>query len=138
VSLILDVSVVLAWLLPDERGAAAVDEVLDRVTQEGAVVPGLWRLEVANALVMAERRVRLTAAQRAAALQVLAALPVAIDGDTAARAWTDTLALADEHRLTLYDAAYLELARRLGLPLATLDRELRAAGTALGIPLLGA
>ena len=136
-ALVLDVSVALAWLLPDEQGGTAVDEVLDRVVREGAVVPGLWRLEVANALVMAGRRARLLPTQRAAALEALAALPIAVDGDMAARAWTDILALADEHRLTLYDAAYLELAQRRGVPLFTRDRQLAGVAPREGVESFG-
>lgn len=135
-SLVIDSSITLAWLFEDERTAAA-DAVLNQVTETGAVAPSLWRLEVANALQVAVRRQRIDAAFRDASLADLSALEVQIDPETDRQAWTATLELAERCRLTLYDAAYLELARRLGFPLATLDQELRAAAGALGVALLG-
>ena len=136
-SLVIDSSITLAWLFEDERSPAA-DSVLRRVTESGAVAPSLWRLEVANALQMAVKRKRITAAFRDASIADLQALEVNIDADTDRHAWTTTLQLAERCRLTLYDAAYLELASRLGLPLATLDEDLRAASAALDVTLLGA
>jgi predicted nucleic acid-binding protein len=136
VSVVIDSSVTLAWLFDDERSAAA-DAVLRQVTESGAVAPSLWRLEVANALQMAVRRKRIDAAFRDASLADLRALVVAIDLETDQHAWASTLHLAERYQLTLYGAAYLELAQRRGLPLATLDLELRAAGRALGVALPG-
>lgn len=136
-SLVLDCSVTLAWLLPDEQSAPA-QAVLDRIVASRAWVPSLWRLEVANSLQMAVRRKRIDFAFRDASLADLALLNVQIDPDTSGFAWTDTLRLADAHGLTLYDAAYLELAQRLSLPLATCDAELRRAAMACQVPLLGA
>lgn len=135
-SVVLDSSIAVAWFFADERNAAA-DAVLTQVTDAGAVVPQLWRLEVANALQMSVRRKRIDAAYRNASLDALQALTIAIDGDTNAQAWSTTLRLADQHQLTLYDAAYLELAQRLDLPLATLDQQLRAAAGADGVTVLG-
>ena len=135
-SLILDTSLTLSWYLEDEVTVAA-DAVLDQVVDSGAVVPALWRIEVLNAFQMAIRRKRIDAAFRDTALARLAAMPITVDPDTDMRAWTTTLQLADRFRLTAYDAVYLELAQRRNLPLATLDQELRTAGTALGVPLLG-
>lgn len=135
-SLVIDSSITLAWLFEDERTAGA-DAVLARVAEAGAVAPPLWRLEVANALQMAVRRQRIDPAFRDASLADLGTLEVKIDSETDRQAWTATLELAERCRLTLYDAAYLELAHRLGFPLATLDRELRAAATMLGVALLG-
>ena len=94
-------------------------------------------MEVAHALQVPVRRNRNTAAFRGASIADLRALVVAIDPETDHQAWAATPHLADRYRLTLYDAAYLELAQRLGLPLATLDRELHAAGSALGVSVLG-
>lgn len=136
-SLVLDSSVTLAWLLDDE-GSPAVDEALSRVTVARAWVPSIWRLEVANSLTMAVRRQRITTRFRERSLADLALLNIATDPDTDGFAWSATVALADSHRLTVYDAAYLELALRLGLPLATLDGELRKAASALSVTLLGA
>ena len=135
-SLVIDSSVALTWCFEDERTPATV-AVLDRVAQAGAVAPTLWPLEVLNALAMAERRKRLTAVQRHHLAGFLRDLPITLDPETAAQAWSATARLAEQHRLTLYDASYLELAQRLGLPLATLDRELRVAADALGVSVLG-
>lgn len=135
-SLVLDSSVTLAWLFPDESTLAA-QQVLDRVAASRAWVPSLWALEVGNSLQMAIRRKRIDAAFRDVSLEDLAMLTIQVDPDTHGFAWTDTLKLADQHQLTLYDAAYLELAQRLSLPLASLDRDLRSAASRLGVPLLG-
>lgn len=134
--LVVDASLTLAWYFEDER-TSAVDDLLDRVVREGAIVPSLWRLEVVNGLQVAIRRGRIDAAYRDRALQQLGLLPITVDAETVTRAWTTTLGLADRFGLTLYDAIYLELAQRRALPLATLDRALRSAGRALGISLLG-
>jgi predicted nucleic acid-binding protein len=107
------------------------------VTNTGAVVPSLWRLETANGLQVAIRRKRIDVAFRDLALTHLAHLPITIDPETDAQAWTTTLQLADRFQLTLYDAAYLELAQRRALPLATLDSALRPAAAALRLTLLG-
>src|SRR5437899_498031 len=107
------------------------------MTERGAWVPALWRLEVANVLQMNVRHGRHDAAFRDAALADLAILPISIDAETERHAWGSTLRLAEQHRLTLYDAAYLELAQRRGMPLATLDQELRDAASAEGVVLLG-
>jgi predicted nucleic acid-binding protein len=135
-ALVLDCSAALSWFMPDEGGPDAA-ELRERVTNEGAVVPVLWPIEVGNVFLFAMRRRRINASQRAAALEALGQLPIEIDPGTLNEIWTATLALADELRLTLYDACYLELARRRALPLATLDKELRNAGRKLGVPLLG-
>jgi predicted nucleic acid-binding protein len=120
-----------------EETTEAISEVLARLTDRGAWVPALWRLEVANVLQMNVRRGRHDAAFRDAALTDLAMLPISIDPETDQQAWGSTVRLAARHRLTVYDAAYLELAQRRGLPLATLDKELRDAATAEGVILLG-
>ncbi len=95
---------------------------------------GAGPLEVANALLVGERRSRATEANVTTFLRLLAALPIALDDDTASRAWQQSLHLARSHRLPVYDAAYLELALRQGLPLATLDNRLAAAATLAGVP----
>jgi predicted nucleic acid-binding protein len=94
----------------------------------------LWPLEVANAVLMGERRQRSTEAQAAKWFGYLRSLPIAVDDATNDRAWGEVLSLARTHRLSACDAAYLELALRRGLPLATLDDQLKAAATALGVP----
>jgi predicted nucleic acid-binding protein len=135
-SLVLDPSVVLAWAYTDE-GTPATAHVLDLVAQSGAVVPAIWHLEVANALQQGLRRGRIDKADRDSALFDLIDLDIEIDSETSVHAWTATLNLAETHGLTVYDAAYLELARRRNLRLASLDRELRAAAEAIGVGLLG-
>jgi predicted nucleic acid-binding protein len=134
---VLDSSVALAWVLPGEA-TDAMDAVLEEIAAGGAAVPGLWPLEIANVLLQAEKTRRITPEERRRALTTLAALPIHIDPDTAAQAWSRTLAVAEAQGLTLYDAAYLELAQRLALPLASLDRKLRQAAVASGVELLGA
>ncbi len=124
-----------AWFAPDEHSILS-QALLDRVAENGAVVSDFWRMETGNALLQATRRKRLTIPQCTEALRQLAELAIAIDTETLLHAWDVTLQLADRHRLTLYDACYLELARRRSLPLATFDKDLRAAGRKLGLSLL--
>jgi len=135
-SLVLDSSVTMAWIYIEET-SPEVDRVLQLVSNGGAWVPSLWRLEVANILEIGVRRGRHDAAFRDATLGDLALLPINVDQDTDAHAWGAAMRLAERHRLTLYDAAYLELAKRRGLPLATLDEDLRAAAKGEKVTLLG-
>ena len=135
-SLVLDCSATLAWASDDET-TDPIRAVWERIGDSGAVVPTLWRLEVANSLTVAVRRKRIDAEFRRSVLVDLAVLDIAVDRETDEQAWTNTLVFADNHRLTLYDAAYLELAVRRGLRLATLDRELIAAARSIGVPTLG-
>ncbi len=135
-SLVLDTSATLAWVYLDEA-SLPIREVFDRVNESGAWVPSLWRLEIANVLEMGVRRSRHDAGFRDATLADLALLPIHLDPDTNEHAWGATVRLAVQHRLTVYDAAYLELALRRGLPLATLDQELRAAAESEKVKVLG-
>ena len=135
-SLVLDPSLTLSWYFEDETTPEA-DVILDRVVEHGAVVPSLWRLEVANGFQMAIRRKRIDIAFRDKALLELGAMAVLVDGETDAGAWASTLRLADQFGLTVYDAAYLELALRRTLPLASLDRALVAAARSSGVQTLG-
>jgi predicted nucleic acid-binding protein len=134
--LILDSSATLAWIYGDET-TEAIRRVFEIVAESGALVPALWRLEVANSLTMAVRKRRIDPDFRRAALADLFLLDITTDQQTDSYAWTDTLNLADQLHLTVYDAAYLELARRRALPLATLDQQLRTAATAIGVAVLG-
>lgn len=131
---VLDASMVLAWALEDERQAGAVDTLVRLKTGDEALVPALWWFEVRNALVSNERRGRLGEADTAIMLRELARLPVSIDRSPEE---ASVLALARRHRLTVFDAAYLELAQREGLPLASLDSALQGAAAASGVSLLG-
>ncbi len=136
-SLVLDSSATLAWIYQDEV-SDGTRRIFDQVAASGAWVPSLWRLEIANGLQNGIRRKRIDAGFRAAALANLSELDITVDQETDSFAWTTTLQLADRFGLTLYDAAYLELAQRRHLPLATLDQSLRAAAAATGVALLGA
>jgi predicted nucleic acid-binding protein len=136
VSLVLDSSATLAWIYGDET-TEPIRRLFDLVADDGAVVPALWRLEVANSLTVAMRRGRIDADFRRAALGDLGLLDITTDQHTESHAWSETLNVADRFRLTVYDAAYLELAQRRSLPLATLDEELCTAAAALGLRLLG-
>ena len=135
-SLVLNSSVTLAWVYGDET-TEAISHVFDLLSESGAWVPGLWRLEVANILEMGVRRGRHDADFRDGTLADLALLPIHLDPETDQQAWGATARLAEGRRLTLYDATYLELALRRGLPLATLDQALRDAATAEKAQLLG-
>jgi predicted nucleic acid-binding protein len=135
-SLVLDASATLAWLYPEET-TAAVTFAFDTIADDSAWVPGLWRIEVANSLSVSLRRGRITHLRRDESLVDLKLLPIFCDRETNDHAWSRTLELADLHRLTVYDATYLELALRLSLPLATLDEDLRQATQREGVPLLG-
>lgn len=131
---VLDGSVALSWCFPDEKDRSA-QSLLKELRGVVAAVPGLWLLEVANALVSGERRGRLTQAETSEALRLLSRLPFQVDDRSGLLFTADLLALARQHSLTAYDAAYLELALRLDLPLATLDRRLQAAAKAAGVTL---
>lgn len=132
---VVDASIVMSWYFDDEKSSGS-DGVLEAVGQSGATVPGHWRLEVANSLRTAVNRGRVASAYRNAVLEALSGLPIEIDPETVRHAWGATLALADKHKLTPYDAAYLELAIRRQVSLATLDKVLKSAALAEGIDVL--
>lgn len=132
---VLDCSVALSWCFEDEA-TPETDALLDRVRDEGAVVPSLWHLELANVLLQAERRRRISAEDAATRLGLIAALPILTDQETTIRAWHDILSIARVEGLTTYDAAYLELAIRLGVPLLTKDSDLIAAARRRGVTAL--
>ena len=134
-SFVLDASATLAWAIQDERTARSV-AVLERLARDKAEVPGHWALDVANGLLMAARRKWMSDAARLEALARLAELPIRADEETAARAGHETTAIATRFGLSVYGAAYLELAVRRKLPLATLDDALEAAAQAVGVELL--
>ena len=126
---VLDCSIAMAWLFEDQADAET-DHLLKMLRDNGgdAIVPSLWRLELGNALTQAERHGKTTAAQVATALELVRNLPIITDAETDSRAFSEILSLARATSLTTYDAAYLELAMRRGLPLATRDKALiRAA-----------
>jgi len=136
VSLVLDASMTIAWLFRDER-SDLLQTVLRRVAAEGAAAPSIWRLEVANVLRNSVRRGRCTDEYAARCLQRLERLRITVDSETDRHAWGATRALSREHNLTLYDAAYLELAVRLHRPLASRDVALLGAARAAGLDAIG-
>ena len=129
---VLDASVAVSWFFEDEAREYSAT-VLESLTEWEAVVPSLWPLEVANVLLVAERRRRCSEAEAVRFIELLESLPIATDDDTARRGLHGTYQLAREYALTAYDAVYLELAMRLGAPLATLDRQLAEAAAKAGV-----
>ena len=121
--LVLDASVALSWCFKNEATAAG-DRVLERLADEAASVPAIWHLEIANVLALSERRGRITPANSSEFIALLETLVIVIDEETPSRALGQVLDLARAERLTAYDAAYLELAMRLGIPLASKDADL--------------
>jgi predicted nucleic acid-binding protein len=131
---VLDCSISAAWCLKDESNVEA-DRCLRLLARGEAYVPAVWTVEMVNVLVMAERRRRITGEDATLALELLGSLPILVD-TAAAEAMPGLRVTAVEHRLSAYDASYLEVALRRGLPFASLDRALRSAATASGIRLL--
>lgn len=127
--LVLDASIAADWLLDDELDPRAAD-ALTGLRRDGAIVPPLWHYEIRNALLTAERRGRVSPSQTTERLGYLQALPIRTDDATNLQA---AFTLAREHRLSFYDALYLELAKRLGSGLATLDAALARAALAEGL-----
>ena len=134
--LVLDASMALSWLLPDESRDVSLVVRAELPKAETLWVPGHWHLEISNALCVAERRKRLDAAGVAQAVSLFTQLPVTIDPETSDRASAETLALARQHALSVYDAAYLELSLRRGASLASLDGPLRLVAKQLAVPVL--
>ena len=131
---VFDASIAAAWCFDSEK-TPATEALLDRLGSESAAVPNLFHLEIANVLTQALRQKapRLTPEKRRQFLELLGAAPIHVDDQTARQAWDATLALADRHKLSTYDAAYLELALRLHAELATLDVALRKAAGVDGV-----
>lgn len=137
-SLVLDSSITVAWLYREEATKKSVDEIFENLIEASAWVPALWHLEVANVLQIGMRRQRHAADFRDRVLSDLSEFPIHVDPETHRQAWGTTVRLAERHKLTVYDAAYLELALRRRLPLATLDKDLRSAASTEKVELLGA
>jgi predicted nucleic acid-binding protein len=131
---VLDASMALAWCFEDEA-TSQTDAVLDRLAKDSAIAPSLWELEVINVLLSAERRGRITESQTARFVALFTQLPIHID--SAGADMGTVLAVGRHHGLTAYDAAYLVLAEREGIPLATMDGKLRTAAQAAGVSVLG-
>jgi predicted nucleic acid-binding protein len=131
-SFVIDASVVIAWAFKEQHATA--ERALARIQAEEAIVPALWWYELRNVLVLGERQGRLTERETARFLRDISRLAITID---ALPNEAQVLTLARRHRLTVYDAAYLELAAREALPLATLVEELAAAARAEQVALIG-
>lgn len=129
---VLDCSVAMAWVFPDEATEATA-RLRDSLIDDRAFVPSLWPVEVGSVLLAATKRRRVREDEWPAVCASLEALPIDIDPVSASRVWGPALDLASEHGLSICDAMYLELALRMRLPLATLDRALAAAAQAAGM-----
>jgi predicted nucleic acid-binding protein len=134
-ALVLDASIALSWCFNDEASRATW-ELLEMLQAESAVVPAIWSLEIGNILSNAERNGRLTEAKIFEFLDLLGQLNIEIDLETSTRAFRETLHISRRHLLSTYDAAYLELAMRLGIPLASKDKKLRQVCNKLGVKVL--
>lgn len=133
---VLDASVALAWCFPEE-GTRGTEDILDLLTTGvSAITPSIWPFEVANALLVGERRKRLTVAQVTIVLRRISDLPILLDPARSDYVFDRVLSLARQEQLTEYDASYLELALRERLPLATLDERLHRAAKNTGIAVL--
>jgi predicted nucleic acid-binding protein len=130
-----DCSTTMAWCFPDECTPASL-ELLRRTANEVLCVPALWFIEITNVLALAERKGRISAAKLSEFIALLGRFELDVDNEASSRAFPQLLLLCREHRLTSYDAVYLDLAIRRRLPLATLDADLRKSAKALGIPVL--
>jgi len=139
-SFVLDASVALLWLVPqtDPVGVDYSEATLKSLEESQAVVPSLWALEIANVVAKVESKGIVSEADSRRFIELLGRLNVETGQTTSAHALSDTLNLARRYKLSAYDAAYLELALRMGLPLATLDADLARAATAAGVAILGA
>ena len=132
---IADCSMTMSWCFLDEQ-TANTRHLLDRLKTEDVMVPRLWTVEVANVLFVAERRKRLTQAQTTRMITLLRSLPIVVDDHPESLDFDKVLPLARSHNISSYDAVYLGLALRTGLPLATLDEGLAEAAKAVGVETL--
>ncbi|HEY8692195.1 MAG TPA: type II toxin-antitoxin system VapC family toxin [Chloroflexota bacterium] len=133
--LVIDASVTLAWCFPDET-TPHTDALRGRVTRTGAIVPPHWRIEIENTVRVAERRRRITAAQVADFVRFIRAQLIEVDDRPLVTTFGNLMPLASQYSLSVYDAAYVEIANRRGLPLATLDANMRRAAQQMGIDVL--
>lgn len=136
-SFVLDNSVTMRWFFGDGKPVelAYARKALEALKESSAQVPATWALEVANVIARAEAKSLVTEARSGAFLEMLNGVNIEVDDNTAAKALSATLQLARRHRLSAYDASYLELAVRLALPFATLDEDLRKAAKKAGVRL---
>jgi len=131
---VVDNSIVMTWCFQDETHPYA-DAVLENLTEVSALVPAIWPLEVINVLLAAERKKRLHEADSVRFVSLLTQLPIVVDRSWPERLMKEFLALGRSHNLSSYDTAYLELAMRQGIPIATLDQRLLEAARQVDIPI---
>jgi predicted nucleic acid-binding protein len=134
-SFVVDNSVVMSWCFKDETNQYA-DAILDCLSEATAFVPSIWPLEVVNVLLVAERKKRLSQADSVRFITLLSQLPIVVEHERPERRMTDLLALARSNNLSSYDASYLDLSMRKGIPIATLDTRLITASKKTDIPIL--
>ena len=134
---VVDNSVVMSWCFKDETNSYA-DIVLNMLTKVSAVVPSIWPLEVVNVLLSAERQKRLSKSDSMRFLTLLSQLPIFVEYERPEKMMKELLALARNSKLSSYDASYLDLAMRKGLPIATLDNKLIEAAARNDVPILAA
>ena len=132
---VIDTSVVMSWCFKDEINRYA-DVVLDLLEEATAFAPSIWPLEVGNVLLAAERRKRLSEADSVRFVTLLSELPIIVEQEPPQRMIHEILALAREHKLSSYDASYLDLAMRKGLSIATIDKNLIAAAKRSRVPII--
>ena len=128
---VLDASVTVAWFLQDESSTES-GPLLNYVAKAGAAVPQIWKMEVANVFTQAVRRGRISDSHRERAMAALRALPIREDAEGTSNVWTTVVDIADRFQLSIYDATYLELSARTGLPIATADKAMKAAALSMG------
>ncbi len=131
---VLDCSITMAWCFEDESNDQS-DKILESLRNATAVVPNIWSLEISNVLLQAKKKKRINDFQVASFIDALSALPIIIDASTSTRAMHSIFLLANKTNLTIYDAAYLELALRENIPLVTLDKDLIRAARELDVSL---
>jgi len=130
---VVDNSVVMSWCFEDERNSYC-DAVLESLADGEAFVPGMWPLEVGNVLLVAERKKRFTEASVVRFLELVSGLPLTVEQETPERMLKEIVSIAREQGISTYDASYIDLAMRLGLPMSTLDASMRKAARRLEIP----
>jgi predicted nucleic acid-binding protein len=131
-SFVVDNSVVMSWCFKDQANPYA-DSILERLTEAVAYVPSIWLLEVVNGLLAAERKKYISEADSVRFISLLSQLPIFVEYESPEKAMKDLLGLGRAHNLSSYDASYLDLAMRKGLPLATLDKKLRKAAKSVNV-----
>ena len=132
---VLDNSVVMSWCFKDEENQYA-DNVLDYLSDATALVPSVWPLEVMNILLVAERRKRLSEADSVRFISLLSQLPISVEYESPERIMRELLSFARENNLSSYDASYLDLSMRNGIPIATLDNQLLAVARKVDVQIL--